>query len=700
MRLNWNKKRILLIPVLVLLLVLSGCTAAPTPEITPEPEETSAPGGGYHARFTEVGEFSAGFMALYAGEDGFYGITLEKTGEVIPEAVINEAKRKNRPVVNDGRYDVIEEKLWFIGPNGKLRELKNYQPLPAAENTGNWKSFSSQSSCCALRVNSRGYLETLECITVSGNSVPANRAQYVPGKNYYEYEKNWFIRKLTKTGKEVSKRSVSPEDAAVFLRQESSANLGELLPERYGISPGAICSPVWTAGSDYCFLISSVDSARGKELVSVVRISYETYMDHSEQPVVLKLSASASTARLKNAVAKFNRTHEKICIEITPEDTAADLYALDSAEYTRMAQQGKLANLYPFIDKDGGLKRSLFLPNILKAMEVNGGLYATCAGFSVDTAMGISSLVGDHAGWTYEELLAAWNEQGIGTDAFDVTVTRQDVLHACLQASMNRLIDSENGTGHFDSEEFRQILSFARNFRAAYDYDGNWRTSDATDLRVRNGRQLLLTRTIYNFADAALCGYEFAEPFSYKGYPTLSGTGNLLNVSTLDAGINLAMRADCANPEAAWQFLRTFFTEEYQAEYSFFPSRQKLFEAQLGEAMQFAYVLDKNGNIAINERTREPMIISTGEIYLSDWTTVYLYPISAEKGAKLKEMATTATARIGAQDELLVLIEHEAEAFFQGQATIEEVQARAQAAAEAYLSANINHQPLETPSAS
>ena len=685
MRLNRRKKRIFLTAATAALLALSACGAQPETAETPEPEETFAPVRGYETSYTEAGTFSAGFSGLCATENGFYAVTAEKTGENIPESVVNEAKRKGRTATNDGRYDIVEEKLWFLTADGRVRELTDYEMLPAEENTGGWKSFASVSRICAMRKSEDGKLETLESATVSGNSVPADRGSYDPAKNYYEYETRWYIRELSVTGRELSCRSVSPEDAEQFQKScEGDAWPEECSREALGIAGENICSPLRKNETGWSFLIAE-EAEGGSVSVSVAEVKEVLYEEPEQVPTVLTLAAENAGARLKNAVLAFNAEADGIVIELVEgESEEADLLVVDTAKRRTLAEAGALEDLYPYLDRDAQLSRHQFFSNLLEASEINGGLYSTCAGFTVDTAMGLSSPTGDAAGWTYDELLAAWSAQGIGTDAFDLTTTRSDVLRACLHASLGRLLNGD-GTCEFRTEEFRQILSFARNFRSEYDYNGTWSASDASDLRLRGGRQLLLTETICSMEDAALCGYEFGGEFSYKGYPTAEGSGNLLTISTLESGENLAMSASCKDKEAAWQFLRIFFMKDYQKTLPYFPTNRTLFEEQLAEQMEFDYVLDKKGEIETDDKTGEPLIVSTGEIYLSNWTTVYLYPISENKAEKLRNLVTTATALSDDYEELITLIEETAEPFFTEQATLEETVERVQAAAEEAL---------------
>ena len=90
-------------PLLLILLVLcltaqlTGCgmfeprkTAEPEPEPSPEPIPV------YTAESTEIGGGLSALLPVCAAEEGFYCRSVEKIGEEIPDAVVREAKKKNR----------------------------------------------------------------------------------------------------------------------------------------------------------------------------------------------------------------------------------------------------------------------------------------------------------------------------------------------------------------------------------------------------------------------------------------------------------------------------------------------------------------------------------------------------------------------------------------------------------------------------
>ena len=71
--------------------------------------------------------------------------------------------------------------------------------------------------------------------------------------------------------------------------------------------------------------------------------------------------------------------------------------------------------------------------------------------------------------------------------------------------------------------------------------------------------------------------------------PPTSGNGSSFNISG-----GMAISASCKNPEAAWSFVRTILTEDYQTTNYFwqFPTNKHSFEAYKEQAMKQEYYED------------------------------------------------------------------------------------------------------------
>ena len=678
-------------------MLLTGCGASVS-EVQPEaePEPTPEPVYAYTADFSEVGNGLSSLVPLCAVKGGFYCCSYEKTGEEIPEALIREAKWRNVEVVNDGRYDICSFRLYFLSDDGSSELLKEFTPLAPEENADGWKSWSCISGIDALSPDKDGNLVTLEYNTFSGNSVPANRAEVVPGKNYLEYHTVWYIRTLDTQGKELKSERIgenAKKAESRFRVLTRRGNLQEQLKveetpfsfEELGIDRSQVLSPVKKDEYGKFRFVTGEGKAE-----SLVTVSLEEVKQERTQILVAGLEESEP---LKKAISDFNASQEDVSVTIiSPDDERvanADIFCLPSAQISAMGREGKLADLYPYLDADPKLDREDFFASALQGMELDGALISTGAGMSFETVIGASSLVGEKAGWTYDDFTAAWSALGLGTDAFDVYTTCEDVLDACLALDLDTFIDRKTASCDFTGENFRKLLYFTGNFRRDFDYDGHgWSEADHSDLRIRREKQMLLEKNLTCFRDVLACGCEFPEEITFIGYPTLGQAGSRMILSTFEPGINLAMSALSEKKDDAWRFLRTFFTEDYQESYWYFPTNIHVFNRELEKTMETEEILDGNGKPVYDRETGDPAIRSVGTMYLSNFVQVDLYPLTESEAGKLVDLITESSKTGDPDEEICSIVKENVKCYYNGEASLEEAAARAQQAVSEYLAAS------------
>ena len=687
----------LILSVLLLSVLLTGCgtvsqESPPSPDEL-QPEETQEPLLGYTVSVLPIEGSRGECIAVCTYNGGFCFAAEERTGEEIPEAVVREAKRRNREPYNDGRYDVYTMVLTTIGKDGDYSSLEDYTPLPMEEIPDGWRGFSCETGIRALAQGENRTLLSLEYNTVSANSAPARRADVVPGKNYREYHTFWYLRTLDETGKEIACTAFEGDEEAALAamqaktreKKSSLFETGEVpfIWEELGLRPDSVLSRIQKLDEgSFLFLIER----EGKRCLATV-----SYGPVESKKTELLLAADEAVPALLEAAAAFNEASDDLFIRVTDYETAAsgagaDLFCMEWKEMRTMAKSGKLEDLYMYLDSDAELKRSDFFPNILKALEVDGGLYCSCAGVSFETVIGASSMVGEKAGWNYDSFLQAWSDFGIGTDAFDVFTTSSSVLRACLSMDLDRFIDDDGQTCHFTDEAFTKLLYFTGNFPRSFTYaDRVLLPGDASDLRIRQGKQLLLEREVCGFDDMLICGCEFPEEITFIGYPTLSGAGNIMTISTFSPGLNLGISASSELKEEAWRFVRTFFSEEYQMDYWYFPVNVNAFNRKLTDAMAVTYVLDEKGNVTYDRITKEPVIQSIDTMYLSNYTPVSIYPLTEEKAEKLVDLMSSSSRIHSDNSDICTVVEKAVFGFYTGDLTLHEAAEAAQREVEEYL---------------
>ena len=413
------------------------------------------------------------------------------------------------------------------------------------------------------------------------------------------------------------------------------------------------------------------------------------------QKETLTLAVQYLDWEARSQIIKFNRSHDSVRIELqdyseynTEEDYEAgltklrteilagnvpDIIDLSGLPAKQLAAKGILADLYPLLDADPELSREDFFPNVLKAMENNGQLFSTCSQFYVISTVGAASVVGTEPGWTYKDLMAALEQMPEGCTVFSYSDTRYDVLQMCLMLDMDRFVDWNTGKVSFDSPEFIELLNFAKNFPAEFDWENyEWTEEDSEDNRIRDGRQLLITEYLSGFENISNYENIFGglDAFTYIGYPTSSGVGNMLNPS-----IGYAISSKCQNKEAAWEFVRVFLTEDYQKDNVYnIPSNIHCYEAKKTDLMTPTYIKDENGNIMLDPETGEKMMESKGGYWDSskqEWVETYSY--SKEEIDKVESVILNTERVYSSDTSIFDIVREQAEAFFAGQRSAEDV---------------------------
>ncbi len=414
-----------------------------------------------------------------------------------------------------------------------------------------------------------------------------------------------------------------------------------------------------------------------------------TQIDPAAKKQTITLATQWLAQEVSREVLNFNRKNDKVHIDIvdysqynTEEDYTAgltklqtemiagnmpDIVDLSGMAVNRLDARGLLEDLYPYIDADEELSREDFFPNVLQSVEQNGKLVSTVPGFMVMSLLGDSSVVGDEPGWTYSEFEAALADMPEGCRAMSAYTTQDEILRACLGLDMGSFVNWSTGECNFNSEEFISLLEFAKRFPATYDWDDYNYETDSDMVGIATGQQMLVTAGITSMDDILYNQTYFGgKPYTYIGYPTSSGTGNYFYVNA-----GLAMTTACRNKEAVWEFLRVFFTEDYQKSLYALPARVSAYEAKLAEAMTVSYVKNEEGGYQLDkDGNRIPIVRAT----IGEGTDqIQLYALAQEDADKLTEVIRTTTRTLQTDESITDIVKEQAEAFFQGQKTAEEV---------------------------
>ena len=345
--------------------------------------------------------------------------------------------------------------------------------------------------------------------------------------------------------------------------------------------------------------------------------------------------------------------------------------------YRRLAEQGYLEDLWPYIEEDPGLGRGEngllkgVLEAPLQAAKINGGLYAIFEKVQLHTLVGAKSVVGDHPGWTPEELLnifAAMPDGSVILEDYhnwkDPSV-KQRFFTSLLYGFSDLFIDWEEGKCFFDGERFRSLLELTSCLPDQHDLErvcANQLEAQSEHFnRLRDGVVMLEDAGFGHWGEWRTRYDWFFGESSYVGYPVDDGSsGSYFE----PVGIKLAMSSTCRNKEAAWLYMRQMY-------YSL---------GKYGQGIDVGKMLYR----------RELRAAMTDLCYTRIGTEIVQFPpLTRKEHARIQELCdSTARSSLLVDQELVDLVMEAAGPYFAGDKTLDETVRLIQSRAELYVNEN------------
>lgn len=412
---------------------------------------------------------------------------------------------------------------------------------------------------------------------------------------------------------------------------------------------------------------------------------------------VLTLATAYTDWGVRQQVINFNKENEEYRISIQDysvmyadeEDYSAgitrlntdivsgrapDLLLLDESMPVESYMSKRLfEDLKPYIEKDEELDINNFMPNILEAFSEGGKLYILVPSFSINTLLAKTSDVGEERGWTVQEAAELWDSKPEGTE-FLSACTKTEMLGYCMRLANSQFIDPESGKCNFNSDDFIKMLEFINRFPDNLDEnyytDIDWNNYDT---QWRTGKVLLYSGYISTFRDFHYNEkVTFGEDITMIGFPSSDGDGSIIVPYN-----ELAMSSKSAYKEGAWEFLRTFITDEYQSDLYGFTLSIKELEKRAEEAAQKPYYEDENGNK-----------VEYDDTVFIDGVKITIPPMTRQEADDFMEQLYSFKQISRYDDALSRIISEEAAAYFAGQKSAKDVAEIIQSRAQVYVNEN------------
>lgn len=419
------------------------------------------------------------------------------------------------------------------------------------------------------------------------------------------------------------------------------------------------------------------------------------------EKTVLTLAAISSNSYLREQVAQFNRTSTscRIVLEqyytqtgewFSPDEfqqgmtrlltelsagKIPDLLYVDSLPVLQFGQMGMLEDLWPYIENDPELGREAVMEHVLECAQQDDKLYMVFDTFVINTVVGSKAVVGDHISWTLDDLRTALATMPEGCAIFSPYSTKLETLRNIIYADLGSYVDWENGACSFDSEEFKDVLSFCNEMETEQGGWAQWYTL------VPEGREMLLDDALRNFIRIQEHEAIFEGEVSYVGYPRSDGEcGSSFSI------INpIAMTTACKDKEGAWSFLRQLLLPQELPKDTFgdvdvsnaaFPVNRESFEALLEESMRL--------NSSTDEEDRPPKGMSVVGADERVFDLIYT-PTTQAQYDQIMELYNAISTVYTEDSALWEIISEQVQPYFAGDKSVDEAARLIQSRTELYV---------------
>ena len=222
-------------------------------------------------------------------------------------------------------------------------------------------------------------------------------------------------------------------------------------------------------------------------------------------------------------------------------------------------------DLTSYIDRDPEVNRETLFGAVFKTMTYDGMIWGLPESIACKTLIGLNSVLGEYAGresWTLEEELDFIASLPPDVEPMRGLMQSEAIGRLLYYTDLRQFIDLKNGTCSFDSPDFIRCLRFLRSLPTEEEYRRTeWGEMDAdTIMERRMHEKIALVRVApdaighspvlaHGTKDWVLIGYPAPEKRNGAGVPVMLGQVFVISSS-------------CQNKEAAWEFIRSCFTDK------------------------------------------------------------------------------------------------------------------------------------------
>ena len=411
--------------------------------------------------------------------------------------------------------------------------------------------------------------------------------------------------------------------------------------------------------------------------------------DQVKDKEVITVGTVWSDYAVTNQIIAFNKASDDYRIRLidyseysTPDDWYAgekrfntditggncpDIIVCEPYQAKNFMNKGLMTDLTPLMANGSNFKKEDLVPNAQTMFAKEDKLYFVFPTFEVQTLEMKASLYKD--GMTLDDIIA-W-ENSTGKKAFGSDYNKESVLNMIMTYCMDSFLDTETGKCNFDSDEFIKALEYANTYPTEVIYDDDSDYYKEYIYQFRNDNALFASEYISNFRDYNWQrNYRFGEKTKLLGMPFEGSDGAIMSIDTL-----MGISDKCKNKEAAWEFVNSFFSDEYYENRDWgIPSIEKRLDEMAEESTKPRYFENENGEMEEDEEY----------IWIMD-EQIKIDPLTMEEAAELKSYVISITGYYNWDEEINGIIDEETQPYFAGQKSAKEVAGVIQSRLQIYI---------------